>query len=210
MNRKPKKEQNEQMQPDSQNHTRSLGNIISFVGLIFCVVVALWGYKSGCFHSVSSLQTFVKRFGGAGIVFFVLFQIVQVVFPILPGGISCLAGVLLYGSWVGFLCNYVGICMGSMVAFGIAKNLGRTAFEKKFSKRQIQIFESWTSKDSRFLKMFAIAIFFPVAPDDLLCYLAGTTAMTWRQFICIILLGKPFSIALYSMGLTGVFRVLQG
>lgn len=210
MNRKPKKERNEQMQPDSRDHTGSLGNIISFVVLIFCIAVALWGYQSGYFQSVSSLQTFVKRFGGAGIALFVLFQIVQVVFPILPGGISCLAGVLLYGPWVGFLCNYVGISIGSMAAFGIARNLGRAAFEKKFSQKQLQIFEAWTSKDSRFLKLFAAAIFFPVAPDDLLCYLAGTTAMTWKQFICIILLGKPFSIALYSMGLTGIFHILQG
>lgn len=207
MNRKRK---NEQMPPDPYDNNRSLRNIISFAGLIFCIVVAVWGYKNGYFSSVSSLQMFVKKFGGVGIVFFILLQIVQVVFPILPGGISCLAGVLLYGPWIGFLCNYVGICIGSMAAFGIARNLGRTAFEKNFSKEQIQKFEAWTSQDGRFLKLFATAIFFPVAPDDLLCYLAGTTAMTWKQFICIILLGKPFSIALYSMGLTEIFHLLQG
>lgn len=57
------------------------------------------------------------------------------------------------------------------------------------------------------MKLFAAAIFFPIAPDDLLCYLAGTTAMTWRQFLCVIVLGKPFSIALYSLGLTKLFQL---
>ena len=65
---------------------------------------------------------------------------------------------------------------------------------------------SGLDEDGKFAKLFAAAIFFPMAPDDLLCYLAGTTAMTWRQFTCIILLGKPFSIALYSMGLTKLFQ----
>ncbi|MGC4018276.1 MAG: TVP38/TMEM64 family protein, partial [Muricomes sp.] len=49
---------------------------------------------------------------------------------------------------------------------------------------------------------------FPIAPDDFLCYLAGTTAMTWKQFGCVILLGKPFSIALYSLGLFTLFQKL--
>ena len=143
----------------------------------------------------------------AGMLLFVLVQIVQVVVPILPGGISCLGGVLLYGPWTGFLLNYIGICIGSAAAFGISKTLGRAAFEKLFAEKQIRKFELWTQKGGKFLKLFAAAIFFPVAPDDLLCYLAGTTAMTWRQFLCVIVLGKPFSIALYSLGLTKLFQL---
>lgn len=77
----------------------------------------------------------------AGMLLFVLVQIVQVVVPILPGGISCLAGVLLYGPWTGFLLNYIGICIGSAAAFGISKTLGRAAFEKLFAEKQIRKFE---------------------------------------------------------------------
>jgi len=51
-----------------------------------------------------------------------------------------------------------------------------------------------------------LAIFFPVAPDDFLCWLAGTTKMTLGRFSAIILLGKPASIALYSLGLSTAFR----
>lgn len=129
------------------------------------------------------------------------------VFPIFPGGVSCLAGVVLYGPWMGFVFNYTGICIGSAAAFGISRNLGKAAFGKMFSEKQIKRYEAWTRKNGKFLKLFAAAIFFPVAPDDLLCYLAGTTAMTWKQFLAIILLGKPFSIALYSMGLTKLFQL---
>jgi uncharacterized membrane protein YdjX (TVP38/TMEM64 family) len=178
------------------------------MGLLLCAGLAVWGYRSGYFQSVNTLQDFVLQFGYVGMLLFVVVQIIQVVFPILPGGISCLAGVLLYGPWLGFVFNYIGICIGSMAAFGIAKNLGCSAFSKMFSEKQIQRYEEWTKKDGKFLKLFAAAIFFPVAPDDLLCYLAGTTAMTWRQFICIILLGKPVSIALYSLGLTKLFQLI--
>lgn len=196
------------MQAESKNQSEKLWKIIAFTGLFLCAGLAVWGYQSGYFHSADSLQKFIMQFGGFGMALFIAVQIVQVVFPILSGGISCLAGVMLYGPWIGFFCNYVGICIGSMAAFAIARNLGRTAFEKKFSQKQIQKFEKWTDQGKRFSRLFAAAIFFPVAPDDLLCYLAGTTKMTWKQFVIIIWLGKPFSIALYSMGLVKLSRIL--
>lgn len=48
---------------------------------------------------------------------------------------------------------------------------------------------------------FALAIFFPVAPDDFLCLLAGLTPMKFRRFVAIILLGKPLALLAYSWGL---------
>ena len=194
--------------PETGRNHRMVWRLLSFAGLLLCAAAAVWGYKSGSFRSAETFQEFVKGFSGTGAAVFILIQMIQVVFPILPGGISCLAGVLLYGPWMGFVYNYVGICAGSMAAFGIARNLGRAAFESRFSPGQIQKFEAWTEQNRRFLKLFSAAIFFPVAPDDLLCYLAGTTSMTWKQFICVILLGKPFSIALYSLGLTKLFQLL--
>lgn len=185
-----------------------LWNVVSVIGLLTCLVLALWAYKSGILDSVETLQAFIGKFGYGGMAVFVLVQIIQVVIPILPGGISCLGGVIFFGPWLGFLYNYVGICIGSMAAFGISRVMGRPVLYKMFSEKLIQKYDSWAQKDSRFFKLFALAIFFPVAPDDFLCYLAGTTKMTWKQFSLVIWLGKPCSIALYSLGLTTAFRMI--
>ena len=75
-----------------------------------------------------------------------------------------------------------------------------------FSEKTIAKYSRWTEEKDRFARLFALAIFFPVAPDDFLCYLAGTTNMSWRKYTTIILLGKPFAIALYSLGLTVLWR----
>ena len=65
-------------------------------------------------------------------------------------------------------------------------------------------------ENGTFDKWFALAIFFPAAPDDLLCFLAGVTSMSFKKFLIIILLGKPLSIAAYSLGLQLLFtQVLQ-
>lgn len=183
-------------------------NIASWVSLILCGILAVWSYQSGIFQSVETMQQFVNRFGMIGALIFVLIQIVQVVFPIIPGGISCLAGVLLFGAVPGFFYNYIGICVGSCIAFGIARSLGRPVLYKMFPGKMIEKYLTWTELKGRFLKLFTLAIFLPVAPDDFLCYLAGTTNMTWKQFVTVIFLGKPFSIALYSLGLTTLFQVI--
>lgn len=174
------------------------------ISALFCI----YGLKTGIFTSQSKLQGFIDGFGIAGAAVFILFQAVQVVIPILPGGIGCLGGVLLFGALKGFIYNYIGICAGSVIAFLIAKYYGKPVLRYFFSDKLIQKYDSWTSKKDRFAKWFAVAIFLPVAPDDFLCYLAGTTEMTVRKFTAIILLGKPFAIALYSLGLTAVFSQL--
>ena len=190
-----------------KNAWQRVVNIASWVSLILCGILAVWSYQSGIFQSVETMQQFVNRFGMIGALIFVLIQIVQVVFPIIPGGISCLAGVLLFGAVPGFFYNYIGICVGSCIAFGIARSLGRPVLYKMFPGKMIEKYLTWTELKGRFLKLFTLAIFLPVAPDDFLCYLAGTN-MTWKQFVTVIFLGKPFSIALYSLGLTTLFQVI--
>ena len=178
----------------------------SLFGLALCVLTAVWAWRAGLLTSQVRLQTFVTGCGAAGALVFVAFQAVQVVVPILPGGLGCLAGVLLFGAVNGFFYNYIGICVGSLMAFAIARNCGKPLLELLFSEKTIRKYSAWTEDNGRFARLFAWAIFLPVAPDDFMCYLAGTTEMSWRRFTVIILLGKPFAIAMYSLGLTVVWQ----
>ena len=180
----------------------------SLCGLVICVVTAIWAWRMGFLTSQERLQVLVAGCGAAGALVFMAFQAVQVVVPILPGGLGCLAGVLLFGAVNGFVYNYIGICVGSLMAFAIARSCGKPLLPLLFSEKTIAKYSAWTEDRGRFSKLFAWAIFLPVAPDDFLCYLAGTTEMTWRRFTAIILLGKPFAIAMYSLGLTVIWQRL--
>ena len=182
--------------------------VVSFTGFALCLLVALWGWQTGVLTSQERLQALVAGCGVAGVLLFTAFQAVQVVVPILPGGLGCLAGVLLFGPVWGFVYNYVGICIGSLLAFAVARNCGKPLLSLLFSEKTIQRYSHWAEEKDRFARLFALAIFLPVAPDDFLCYLAGTTEMSWGRYTAIILLCKPFAIALYSLGLTLVWNAL--
>ena len=190
----------------SRTMTRNYLSAFSVVSFIACIALSVYAYNMHIFTSQAALQTYISGFGPAGTLVFIIFQAVQVVVPILPGGLGCLAGVLLFGAWKGLLYNYVGICIGSIAAFFIAKNCGKPILYSLFKEKTIEKYEKWTGNDSRFATWFALAIFFPVAPDDFLCYLAGTTQICWKKFTAIILLGRPFSISLYSLGLNMILQ----
>ncbi len=185
-------------------------NVISALCLAACICIGVWGIHSGILTSQQEMERIIQGAGALGPILFMIFQAVQVVLPILPGGVSCLVGVILFGPVMGFIYNYVGICIGSFIAFGIAKNCGRPLIINLFGLKQVMKYDKWTEEKGRFDKMFALAIFLPVAPDDMLCYLAGTTTMSWKRFIVIILLGKPFAIFLYSILLNTAWTGLLG
>ncbi|WP_037286541.1 TVP38/TMEM64 family protein [Saccharibacillus sacchari] len=180
---------------------RIMMNASTAAGLAACAALAFYGFYTGIFRSQESLGAFLEGFGVWAPLIFVVFQAVQVVIPILPGGIGCVAGILVFGPLAGFIYNYVGICLGSLAAFLLARKYGQPIIESMFSPKVRAKYNHWT-EGRRFNNLFAVAIFMPVAPDDFLCYLAGTTKMTFRRFTAIILLGKPLAIAAYSFGLS--------
>lgn len=180
---------------------RYMMNASTAAGLAACAALVVYGFYTGIFRSQEALGAFLQGFGVWAPLIFVVFQAVQVVIPILPGGIGCVAGVLVFGPLEGFIYNYVGICLGSLAAFLLARRYGQPIVESMFSPKVLAKYRHWT-EGRRFNNLFAVAIFMPVAPDDFLCYLAGTTKMTVRRFTTIILLGKPLAIAAYSFGLS--------
>ena len=195
-------------QRDESSGGISVSSMAAALGFLLCAALGVWMWKKGLLTDPQALQLWVKGLGWWAPAAFVTFQAVQVVIPVLPGGLGCLVGVVLFGPWWGFVYNYIGICAGSLAAFGVARQCGRPLLTRMFSPKLLQKYRHWTGEGSHFTQWFALAIFLPVAPDDFLCYLAGTTAMSWGIFTLIILVCKPFAIALYSTGLNVAMHAL--
>ena len=173
--------------------------ILPIAGILGVVSLSAAAYRTGILTDSARMAEAVSALGSSGPLLFIGIQIIQVIIPILPGGVSCLAGAVMFGPVYGAILNYIGICVGSIVIFLIARRFGRPLLEHMFSASMIMKYDSWTGERRRFEKLFAAAIFFPFAPDDFLCALAGTTRISAGKFAAIIILGKPVSIVLYSL-----------
>jgi uncharacterized membrane protein YdjX (TVP38/TMEM64 family) len=176
--------------------------------IIFAGIAAFifYGYKIGLFSSVDTFKSFVADFGVWAILIFILIQTISIIVPFLPTSIGCIAGIIIFGPWLGFLYNYIGICIGSIIAFILSKRYGIPLVQGILGKKSYDKYIGWTERGKKFDTIFAAAIFFPVAPDDFLCYIAGLTKMKLKKFVPIILLCKPFSLVVYSFGLTSILH----
>lgn len=179
-------------------------NYITVFGIIVCLALVVFGYQNGIFTSPEALRAFLDSLGIFAPLGFIAFQIVQCVIPIIPGGLSCVIGVMVFGPVYGFIYNYISISIGSTINFLLAREYGKNLVLKLVSQKTYDKYVSWIEKGKKFDKFFAIAMFAPCAPDDLLCFLAGLTEMSLKKFVIIILTCKPWSILAYSMGLSAV------
>jgi uncharacterized membrane protein YdjX (TVP38/TMEM64 family) len=174
------------------------------------VALGVLGYRAGLFTSSDALSAFLARAGIFAPICFMLLQVLQVVIPILPGSLGCLAGVLIFGPVLGFAYNYAGVVVGSVLNFSFARRFGKPFVLSMVPEKAYRKYAGWLDRESSFDKWFALAIFLPVAPDDYLCLLAGMTPMTLKKFVAIIVLCKPCSILAYSYGLTALYKWMAG
>lgn len=182
----------------------------SLLKKLFCIALAItvigggiwffYEYRIGTFRDVESFKIFINSFGVLGPILLTVFQCVKTVYAVIPSTLGCIVGPTLFGPWVGIICNYIGICTGSFLAFALSRKFGVTLVKQIFSekkyKRYIKKMEKWHRSYPVFLW---IAIFLPISPDDFLCYFTGLTEMKFKKFAIIILTSKPFTIITYGL-----------
>lgn len=197
----------ERLRPDTERPRRDPVRIAArlspLLGLALSIGLVVWGLQTGVLQSLENLQAFIGSLGAWGPIAFLIASVASVVFPIVPAGLLVLAGPVLFGPLEGTLYNYVAVCAGSLLNFLIARHVGLSLIERIFPERTVEKFLGWT-RSPRFTRAFAIAIALPVAPDDLLCYIAGTTKMRWRTYVAIILLCKPWALIAYGLGISAL------
>lgn len=173
------------------------------LGLAVSIGLVWWGWQAGVLRSLENLQAFIDGLGAWGPIAFLMVSIASVIFPVIPGGLLVVAGPVLFGPLEGTLYNYLAVCSGSFANFAIGRQVGLGLIERVFSPKAVEKALGWT-RSPHFARVFATAIALPVAPDDLLCYLSGTTRMRWRTYLLIILTCKPWSLIAYGLGVSAL------
>jgi len=184
----------------SRQAVKKATNFTTLVLIGALIIFSVYGYQKGIFTNRDQLELFIRQSSFWGPLLFIVIQIAQVVIAVIPGGLTCLAGVVFFGPWYGFLYSAVGILIGSCINFYLARRYG-----EKFIRLFVndETYEKTRKKfltGKKFDVVFTAAILLPGAPDDVLCMLAGLTDMSWRKFLTILFLGRPVTIVVYSLG----------
>lgn len=152
-------------------------------------------------NSIQALQNYIDGFGPTAVIIFIVFSFLQVVILPVPGSVTVAAGVALFGPLECALYSFIGILTGSLVAFAIGRWIGYKAVCWIVGKDDI---DKWLSKiKGKDYLILSLMFLLPLFPDDVLCFVAGLSSMTWGYFIIMIIITRLiscFSVA-YSLDL---------
>ena len=184
----------------SRQAVKKATNFTTLVLIGALIIFSVYGYQKGIFTSRDQLELFIRQSSFWGPLLFIVIQIAQVVIAVIPGGLTCLAGVVFFGPWYGFLYSAVGILIGSCINFYLARRYGEKFIRLFVNDETYEQTKKKFLTGKKFDVVFTAAILLPGAPDDVLCMLAGLTDMSWRKFLTILFLGRPVTIVVYSLG----------
>lgn len=171
--------------------------------VLLCVGGGLFLYHTGFFESASSvegLRAYIARFAPYSHLWLFVVQFLSVVLAPIPSNITSVAGGLLFGTWPAFFLTYAAVAAGSLLVFALARGLGRDFTDRLVSRKLSEKYQAvLETKAPIFL---TLAFLFPFFPDDILCILAGLTRISWKHFLVIVLLTRPWGL-LFACALGG-------
>lgn len=188
----------------SENWKKMVTAIFLMVCLLFCALL-FKAYMDGRFDSVETLQEYIAGFGLMAPFVLTAIQAAQVVLPVLPGFFGCIVGAIMFGCAGGFWCNYIGISLGSIIAFLLARKYGQGFVSKMFPGEKYKKWATWAAESKSYTMILFLGMVLPLFPDDYFCYFTGITKMSIRKFVTIIILGKPWCILVYSIMFSAAF-----
>lgn len=109
-----------------------------------------------------------------------------------------LAGGFVFGPVLGFLYNWIGTSVGTILIILLTRKFGRPLVNKMVSQKFIEKYDYIIQKLSPFGLFLIYAL--PIFPDDEISYIIGVSAMPVKSIIFAIILGKIPGASLSFMG----------
>lgn len=176
----------------------------AFILMLFALIVLFILQQTGFFNVIenqNSLQEYLASKGAWMPVVYTLLQYLQVVILPIPSVVSTVAGVALFGPFQTTLYSLIGVLLGSFTAFFIGRKLGNKAVSWMIGKETLN---KWQNKiKGKDYLLLTLMFILPVFPDDVLCFVAGLSTMTWGYFSVMIVVSRilQISITCYSIDL---------
>lgn len=176
-------------------------HFLSILGIAITIYASIWAYNEGLFTDEEKLKAFISGFDKSAFLVFIIIQIIQTVIPIIPGALTIPLGVVIFGPLFGFIYNYIGIMIGSVINFFLARRYGKNLVLTLVGRKNYEKFMRKMNNGYTFERIFTFGMFFPFSPADFLCYMAGLSNMKFKKYFTILVLGKPLTLFLYGNAL---------
>lgn len=143
-------------------------------------------------NSVDALRKYIGNAGAWAASIYIAFCFLQVVLLPVPGSVAVAVGVAMFGPLKCAIFSFIGIIVGSIVAFAVGRWIGYKAVCWIVGKESL---DKWLKKlKGKDYLILSLMFLLPLFPDDVLCFVAGLSSMTWLFFIIMIVITRAISI----------------
>jgi uncharacterized membrane protein YdjX (TVP38/TMEM64 family) len=185
------------MQVRKSEIIRSIIALFIFV-LLFSII--WWNYGELIWKIMTNKEAlidFIEREREKKAIIFILLQALQIVFFVLPGEITQIAGGYLFGTTYGSLYSFIGSVLGTTIAFFIAKISGEPLIKIFISEEKYTKLKDTLNHNQGLFSLFMLFLI-PGLPKDLLSYIAGISPINPIIFITISTIARIPGIILSS------------
>jgi len=170
---------------------------VLLAALVFVVGAALWQWREpvwafGCLPSAFSdreqIQAWVVGFGPWGPLVSVGLNVAQVLLAPVPGQFVGLVNGYLYGVGLGTLYSMAGLMVGTALAMGLGRWLGRPLVERVVNPATLARWDRVTDQQGPLF--FFLLFLFPFIPDDVACFLIGLSSLAIPRMVVLAMLGR--------------------
>lgn len=136
-------------------------------------------------------------------ILFIIIRALAIIFPPILGISIDLPGIFIFGWLKGFIYAEIGIMLGAMIAFWIARKFRKPLMKKFISFDKLHTWENKLSENQKFWTLVALRL--PTNPlFDYISYAAGLTQINTIKFFFSTLIGNIPSVFLvfYFGGIT--------
>jgi len=163
--------------------------LLLLVGFIAFCSWRLMPQVTHLFKNPEQFRTLLLGFGDWSRAVFIGLQILQVMAAPLPGELIQIAGGYVFGVLTGTLLSLVGILLGSLMAFYLARWLGYPLLQALISQEKLEHFHDLLNTNRAEVIVFVLFLV-PGAPKDILTFIAGATPIPSGHFFLAAMLGR--------------------
>lgn len=185
---------------------RSLIRYTTIMGIIFTVIASFFIAQSSFFKPGGGFNELLEKLGIIGPIVFIFLQITQTIYPIIPMGLTNVIGNLVFGTWLGFLCNVTGMLIGSSINFYLGRRFGESVVKAFISDEQYEKYISKIGDSKAFERLIIIGFILPLFPDDIFCMISGMSKLTFKRFFILVLLCRPISLFVFTYAWAEIIR----
>lgn len=178
-------------------HNRKINWKVNLIWLIVIILIILvFVYFDSIFPSTEKVEEWTAQFGVYGPLVIIGIIILETVIAPIPGTIVPIVIGALYGVWPGILYAWVGNIIGSIIAFWIARKLGRPVVKKIISEEKIDKYDSYLQNRKI---MIWVAYFIPLLPLDTISFVIGLSKISFKFYLAVISIGMAGNLLLLTL-----------